>query len=117
MDVPLWPALLIELCLLLLTLFTTLMDAVADGLSESRLERMKEEGDARAEALLARLSECRATVCVRIASLGTSHTTTRVLPAGSRSNRCRTAHAARNVFPPPVGTLMHTFGTPARSSQ
>ena len=62
MDVPLWPALLIELCLLLLTLFTTLMDAVADGLNENRLERMKEEGDARAERLLERFADTRAIV-------------------------------------------------------
>ncbi|MBR3503409.1 MAG: HlyC/CorC family transporter [Clostridia bacterium] len=60
MDVPLWPAILIELCLLILTLFSTLFEAVADGLSESRLERMKEDGDLRAGRLLDRFSECRA---------------------------------------------------------
>ena len=59
-PVPLWPALLIELGLLLLTLFMTLLDSAADALSESRLERMKEEGDARAERLLNHLPACRA---------------------------------------------------------
>ena len=62
MDVPLWPALLIELCLLVLTLYTSLLDAVADGLSESRLERMKEDGDARAARLLDRFADSRAIV-------------------------------------------------------
>ena len=61
-PVPLWQALLIQLGLLLITLFMTLLDSAADALTESRLERMKEEGDARAEQLLDQLPACRATV-------------------------------------------------------
>ncbi len=61
-PVPLWQTLLIELGLILVTLFMTLLDAAADSLTEGRLERMKEEGSARAEQLLTRLTECRATV-------------------------------------------------------
>ena len=59
-PVPLWQALLVQLGLLLITLFLTLLDSAADAFTESRLERMKEDGDARAEQLLAQLPECRA---------------------------------------------------------
>ena len=61
-PVPLWQTLLIQLGLILLTLLLTLIDAAADALTESRLERMKGEGDARAEQLINRLPECRAAV-------------------------------------------------------
>ena len=61
-PVPLWQTLPVQLGLILVTLFLTLLDSAAEALTESRLERMKEEGDARAEQLLNRLPECRATV-------------------------------------------------------
>ena len=61
-PVPLWQALLIQLGLLLLTMFLTLLNSAADALSEGRLERMKEEGDARAEQMLRQLSARHATV-------------------------------------------------------
>ena len=51
-PVPLWPSLLGELALILLTLVLTLLDAVADALNENRLERMKEDGDERAARYL-----------------------------------------------------------------
>ena len=59
-PVPLWQSLLIQLGLILITLFLTLLDAAADSLNESRLERMKDEGDARAAQLINQLPECRA---------------------------------------------------------
>ncbi|MBQ8955069.1 MAG: hypothetical protein IJ048_13245, partial [Clostridia bacterium] len=61
-PVPLWPSLLIQLGLILITPVLTLLDAAADSLNESRLERMKDEGDARAAQLINQLPECRATV-------------------------------------------------------
>ncbi|MBR0462768.1 MAG: HlyC/CorC family transporter [Clostridia bacterium] len=57
-PVPLWPSLLLTLGLIALTFILTLLESAAEDLTESRLERMKDEGSDRAASILEKLPRC-----------------------------------------------------------
>ena len=58
-PVPLWQSLILTLGLTALTFLLTLIESAAEATSESRLERLKDEGDDRAEEMLQKLPSCR----------------------------------------------------------
>ena len=54
-PVPLWQTVLFQLCLIGLTALFTLLESAAESLTESRLERLREEGDAHTDRMRAQL--------------------------------------------------------------
>ena len=51
-PIPLWLSVAIQIALLLLTAYFSMLEVVAESLNESRLERLKDEGSEQAERLL-----------------------------------------------------------------
>ena len=56
-PIPLWLSVAIQIALLLLTAYFSMLEVVAESLNENRLERLKDEGSEQAERLLPLLPE------------------------------------------------------------